>query len=213
MATATLDPTATIAHARDELVDELRQLVDRGLPVDELLDAVGKLTSRIRRRLNGARKAMAAETGNPRPHDGVDRTEPKIGPTTPSGVSSTARPAPADDKPKTTPAKTVPARTTPTPQRATVVLKPLPTSPAPRPSIDPVKPIVIDRPGSGRHRRPARRPAWLLLALLVALVVGLALTAGVGWALAGAAITTAALITRARWPRLATTIRKPWRTS
>src|SRR5262245_8033286 len=103
MTTATLDPAATITAAGRELVDELAKLAERGGPVDELPDSLGKPTARIRRQLTRARKAQAAEAEKATPD------EPK--PDTPAPAADTTKTA----LPATTPA--TPRTTIPIPTK------------------------------------------------------------------------------------------------
>lgn len=119
MTAAAVDPAIAIVAAGRELLDALRELVDRDDPSPALLDEVTALLRRARGKVG-----RATRRGHPRPVSGAPAVEPKVGPATPSGVSSSNTPASAGStEPK--PAAAAPARvvtlslprTTPTAER------------------------------------------------------------------------------------------------
>jgi hypothetical protein len=169
-ATAALDPAATIAAAMRELYDQLREIVDRG-PTDnpDLLDEIGRLTGRIRRRITGARKKAepAAEqpanngtqiVGTPGEKDGPP---PSV---TPGGARHAA-PLAADGSQRRE-ALSADAPTVPRHRAVSVTL------PARR--ADEVT-VRLPRAG-GRHRQATPRlPLWVHTLVILLMVGGIAL--------------------------------------
>lgn len=113
--TAALDPTEVIAAAGQELLDRLRDLVDRETvdDVPAFLDELSKLTRRARGRITRARKRAEAETApktppaEPRATDAADANPaavPAVAPVAPAGDRVTVRldEPTTDDRPPAT---------------------------------------------------------------------------------------------------------------
>lgn len=92
MTTATVDPAAAIAVARQELWEQLRELVDGG-PADDLLDRVRKLTASVGRKITRARKL--AEPAVEKPAPAKPEPKPQEKPSDRPRTVPAVRPAPS----------------------------------------------------------------------------------------------------------------------
>lgn len=190
-ATAALDPGETIAAAMRELYDQLREILDRG-PTDDpgLLDEIGRLTGRIRRRITGARKkAEPAEEPTAKPGSAPEPTR-QVAPTA-AGTAGQARPQtvgatpatarardPRSDAGATADVATVPRhRAVPAPRREEYTVR------LPRPST------------GGRHRAaPTRLPLWVYALVILLTVAGVTLGTAVSPSAFAALPATAVLL-------------------
>jgi hypothetical protein len=212
--TAALDPGETIAAAMRELYDQLREIVDRG-PTDDpgLLDELGALTGRIRRRINSARKKAEPTSEASGPTPPVPTNTVPVGHPTASGPAANAKEAadaPTVRLPIITPGgprRAAPQSLGATPRSREVARVDPPTVPrhravsvttvpARRPAAVTVR-IPHDRDGRHRNHRPARLPLWIHALVVLLIVGGIALGTtvnswGFGMAPAGAAVLAAA---------------------
>jgi len=177
-ATPALDDLGeTIAAAMRDLYDQLRAIVDRG-PTDDpsILDEIGALTGRIRRRITSARKKAepAAEPTGPKPAAPGQPRESSPLQGQPLSSTRTSSPTP----PSTTPGGQVKATASadaPTVPRHRAV-------PAPRRSGEYTVRLPQTQPRTGgRHRIATVRLPWWVHALVIMLMVagvaiGLAVT-------------------------------------
>lgn len=205
---AALDPAETIRALAGELHDAVRQLLDTTDREDPtLLDKMRKLSGGLGKKITNARKRVEAEQAPEKPAPSP-ASKPAEQPTKPAVTTPTGKPvtpAAAEQKTTDTPKRPEPA----------VAPKPAPAATTPaarRPATTPAaakSTVVPPAAGTrtGRHRRPDPRPRWPLPVLLIAVLVGLTALFGIGWAIAGAALTAAASLAGARLSRRIASVR------